>query len=123
MLSKLFTRFDRLCVKFEIYKVYTIGDCYVALGFADSSARDPGKEAIRMIRLAMSMIDIVRDVGQEVGFTGLNMRIGVHTGSFIGGIIGTDIVRYDIFGQDVLIANKMESTGVEGSINVSETTK
>ncbi len=39
------------------------------------------------------------------------MRIGIHTGSFIGGVIGTDIVRYDIYGKDVVIANKMESTG------------
>lgn len=39
------------------------------------------------------------------------MRIGVHTGSILGGIIGTKIVRYDIYGKDVLIANKMESTG------------
>jgi class 3 adenylate cyclase len=39
------------------------------------------------------------------------MRIGVHTGKIIGGVIGTDIVRYDIYGKDVVIANKMESTG------------
>jgi len=108
MLSKLFTRFDKLCVKNDIYKVYTIGDCYVALGFIDASARDPGKEAIKVIKMAVSMIDLVKEVGKEVNFTGLNMRIGIHTGKFIGGIIGTDIVRYDIYGQDVLIANKME---------------
>ena len=41
----------------------------------------------------------------------------------IGGIIGTDVVRYDIYGPDVLIANKMESNGAEGNINVSESTK
>jgi class 3 adenylate cyclase len=39
------------------------------------------------------------------------MRIGIHTGRIVGGIIGTKVVRYDIFGQDVLIANKMESNG------------
>lgn len=44
-------------------------------------------------------------------------------GSVIGGIIGIDIVRYDIYGRDVLIANKMESNGVTGNIMVSETTK
>lgn len=42
------------------------------------------------------------------------MRIGIHTGSIIGGIIGTNIVRYDIYGRDVLIANKMESNGKAG---------
>lgn len=47
----------------------------------------------------------------------------VSKGSLIGGIIGTDIVRYDIYGKDVVIANKMESNGVEGNIMISEATK
>ena len=51
------------------------------------------------------------------------MRIGIHTGQIYGGIIGTDIVRYDIYGQDVLIANKMESNGVEGRVMISENTR
>lgn len=51
------------------------------------------------------------------------MRIGVHTGTVFGAIIGTDVIRYDIFGNDVLIANKMESNGITGSIVVSESTK
>ena len=51
------------------------------------------------------------------------MRIGVHTGKLIGGVIGTDIIRFDIYGKDVRIANSMESGGEKGKINVSETTK
>ena len=51
------------------------------------------------------------------------MRIGIHTGEVIGGVTGTSIVRYDIYGPDVLIANKMESGGEAGRINVSDTTK
>jgi class 3 adenylate cyclase len=51
------------------------------------------------------------------------MRIGIHTGNIYGGIIGTEIVRYDIYGRDVLIANKMESGGQEGKIMISENTK
>ena len=51
------------------------------------------------------------------------MRIGIHTGNIIGGVIGTEIVRYDIYGRDVLIANKMESNGKSGDILVSNTTK
>jgi class 3 adenylate cyclase len=61
------------------------------------------------------------------------MRIGVHTvlafilfilkGNIIGGIIGTDILRYDIYGGDVVIANKMESNGIPGCICISEHTK
>lgn len=52
-----------------------------------------------------------------------NMRIGIHTGDIFGGVIGTDLVRFDIYGQDVVIANKMESGGAEGRINVSERTR
>ena len=51
------------------------------------------------------------------------MRIGIHTGTLMGGIIGTDIVRYDIFGIDVMIANKMESNSKPGKILISEATR
>jgi class 3 adenylate cyclase len=51
------------------------------------------------------------------------MRIGIHTGSIIGGVLGTEIVRYDIYGPDVLIANKMESKGERGKLQVSQSTK
>ena len=51
------------------------------------------------------------------------MRIGIHVGDVIAGIIGTNIVRYDIYGPDVLIANKMESGGEAGKINVSDSLK
>ena len=53
----------------------------------------------------------------------LNMRIGIHTGKIVAGIIGTKIARYDIFGVDVLVANKMESNGLPGRVVVSEDTK
>eukprot|EP00349_Pseudokeronopsis_sp_Brazil_P001741 CAMPEP_0202969716 /NCGR_PEP_ID=MMETSP1396-20130829/15587_1 /ASSEMBLY_ACC=CAM_ASM_000872 /TAXON_ID= /ORGANISM="Pseudokeronopsis sp., Strain Brazil" /LENGTH=76 /DNA_ID=CAMNT_0049697621 /DNA_START=127 /DNA_END=354 /DNA_ORIENTATION=+ len=72
------------------------------------------------------MIDIiseVRSASQDEKLNGLNMRIGIHTGKIVAGIIGTKIVRYDIFGQDVLIANKMESNGLPGQVVVSEQTK
>lgn len=51
------------------------------------------------------------------------MRIGIHTGDIYGGIVGTDIVRFDIYGEHVFCANKMESGGQPGHICVSETTK
>lgn len=51
------------------------------------------------------------------------MRIGVHTGRVVAGIIGSKVVRYDIFGEGVLIANKIESHGIPGKVCVSEDTK
>lgn len=51
------------------------------------------------------------------------MRIGIHTGTIIGGIVGTQIVRYDIYGSDVVVANKFEETGKTGEVHISEETK
>jgi class 3 adenylate cyclase len=79
MLSALFTKFDKVCVQFNLYKVYTIGDCYVVLSFIDATKRNPGNEALRMIHMAMSMINIIREVRKEIRFDGLDMRIGLHT--------------------------------------------
>ncbi len=79
MLSALFTKFDKACMMHNLYKVYTIGDCYVVLSFVDANKRDPGWEAIRMVRMALDMIRIIREVREEIKFDGLDMRIGLHT--------------------------------------------
>lgn len=56
MLGKLFTKFDKECHSKGCYKVYTIGDCYVAMGFTDSSKRNPPQEALNIIFLAMELV-------------------------------------------------------------------
>ena len=57
------------------------------------------------------MVKIIEIVRKKIGYNELNMRIGIHTGVVIGGIIGTEVVRYDIYGADNMIANDMESNG------------
>lgn len=72
------------------------------------------------------MIDIISEVrnqSENMDLKELDMRIGIHTGKFVAGIIGSKVVRYDIFGNGVLIANKMESNGQPGKVCVSEDTK
>ena len=121
MLSEMFTRFDKVCVVHKVYKVHTIGDCYVVMGHIGGENRDIVEECYNVLRMAQSMIGIIKDINQESG-SELNMRIGIHTGEIIAGITGTNVVRYDIYGPDVLIANKMESGGMSGRINVSDVT-
>jgi class 3 adenylate cyclase len=124
MLNKLFKTFDHLCVKNSVYKVHTIGDCYVILGFTNKGVdlkRDPAQESTNMINMALNMIRAIKKINRNNNLD-LNMRIGLHTGELIAGITGTNIVRYDIYGPDVDIANKMESGGQAGKINVSEVT-
>lgn len=119
MLSELFTNFDILCVTYDVFKVCTIGDCYVVMGYTGLEYRDPGSECSRLLEFAFAMIQAIKDLNTKHG-SELNMRIGLHLGEVIAGITGTNIVRYDIYGPDVLIANKMESGGQPGRINVSD---
>ncbi|CAK69401.1 unnamed protein product (macronuclear) [Paramecium tetraurelia] len=123
MLRNLFTEFDKQCLTQNTYKLYTIGDCYVALGIIDIRQRNPAQEAKNVVELGFGMIEIIRNVRQIIGFDGLDMRIGIHTGRVIAGILGTEIVRYDVYGADVMISNKMESNGEKGRVQVSEETK
>ena len=68
------------------------------------------------------MINIIQEVNVEHNMS-ISMRIGIHTGDVIAGITGKNIVRYDIYGNDVYIANSMESNGKAGHIAVSNATK
>ena len=122
MLSNLFTRFDKLCGEFDVYKVHTIGDCYVVMGDTGKLNRDYSLECINVMKMAYRMIDVIKEENRKHS-SDLNMRIGVHTGEVIAGVIGTNLVRYDIWGPDVLIANKMESNGTQGRVKISEDTK
>lgn len=85
--------------------------------------REPGLEAKNVVDMGLAMIEIIKRVRYELNLENLNMRIGIHTGHFHGGITGTDIVRYDIFGTDAIIANKMESNGEAARVMISENTK
>ena len=116
MLRNLFTDFDKSCLSFNVYKLYTIGDCYVILGLINANDRNPAEEAKNVVEMGFSMINIIQEVRKIIKFDELDMRIGIHTGRVIGGVIGTDIVRYDVYGSVVVIANKMESNGEKGRI-------
>ena len=78
-----------------------------------------------MIQVGFEMIEIIKNIREssvDPNLKNLDMRIGVHTGKIVGGIIGTKVVRYDIFGNDVLIANKMESNGADSQVIISDST-
>jgi len=90
------------------------------LGFIDGNIRDYEKEASNVVNFGLDMVNIIKEVSLKIDYTGLKMRIGIHTGNVYGGIIGKDIVRYDIYGKDVAISNKMESEGLVDNVAVSE---
>ena len=84
--------------------------------------RDPKQECVNVVMMAFEMKKVIEKVNDDY-FTTLDMRIGVHTGEIIGAVVGTNIVRYDVYGRDVLIAFKMEANSQPGRVNVSEAAK
>lgn len=117
-LGQIYTQFDQICHRLALYKVHTIGDCYVSMSATSNSPkRDTALEAYQMVCFALEMTRVMEQDSQ------LQMRVGVHEGDVVAGITGSKVVRYDIYGKDVLVANKMESNGQAGRINVSERVK
>jgi class 3 adenylate cyclase len=82
ILSEVFQEFDQMCVKLKVYKVYTVGDCYIALGFNNKSNDEEHQgatDADNIIKMSTAMIDIIQKKKEQINHPGLNMRIGVHT--------------------------------------------
>jgi adenylate cyclase len=130
LLSFLFSAFDELTDIHRVYKIQTIGDAYVLVGgfpFMEVSSEVGVKKAKaadfadRVICMAFDMLAVIAIVSREENF-GVEMRIGVHTGDIIAGVIGTKQLRFDIWGTDCLVANTMESSGCPSGITVSEAT-
>ncbi len=116
LLNILFSEFDRLSLDFGLEKIKTIGDAYmVAGGLTDRSLDHPRAAA----RMALGMIEASRSTSDLLGLP-LQLRIGIHTGPVVAGIIGTHRFIYDVWGDTVNTASRMESHGVPGEINVTE---
>ncbi|EKX73567.1 guanylyl cyclase, putative [Theileria equi strain WA] len=126
LLQKLFANFDRNTTQFGLYKLCTIGDAYVAVS---EPATEPTNEQTiindieGVLQMASSMLRIIKELRETFNIPGLNMRIGLHFGTSIGGVIGSGRLRYDLWGMDIYTANKIESHGVPGMICVSERLK
>lgn len=79
LLREVFTEFDKLCMEFQVYKLYTIGDCYVAMSLVDKYNRNITKEVSNVLSLAFSMIDVIMNIRQkDPNYRNFNMRIGIH---------------------------------------------
>jgi class 3 adenylate cyclase/CheY-like chemotaxis protein len=118
-LGKIFTTFDRLAAEAGVEKIKTIGDAFMAAAGIPEPQPD---HALRVARLAPRMMQAVKDVARE---TGLNLaaRIGIHSGPIVAGVIGTHKFAYDVWGDSVNTASRMESHSVTGRIHISDATR
>uniref|UniRef100_A0A182XBY3 guanylate cyclase n=1 Tax=Anopheles quadriannulatus TaxID=34691 RepID=A0A182XBY3_ANOQN len=119
MLENLYKHFDELCGFFDVYKVETIGDAYcVASGLHRASIYDAHKVAWMALRMIETCTLYNTHDGQHI-----KMRIGIHTGTVLAGVVGRKMPRYCLFGHNVTIANKFESGSEACKINISPTTR
>ena len=121
-INTCFEVFDRIMVKYGIEKIKTIGDAYMAAG----GLPVPEAAAVKnTVLAALEMQEFIRSRNaqmQEQGNHSFEMRAGIHTGPVVAGIVGTLKFQYDIWGDAVNTASRLESNGQVGKVNISEQT-
>lgn len=118
LLNDLFGRFDRLCEDTKCEKISTLGDCYYCVAGCPEPRAD---HAYCCIEMGLGMIKAIEQFCQEKKEM-VNMRVGVHTGTVLCGILGMRRFKFDVWSNDVNLANLMEQLGVAGKVHISEAT-
>jgi class 3 adenylate cyclase len=117
-----FEAFDQIIIKYKIEKIKTIGDSYMAAGGLPLPTTD---SAINTVLAALEMQTFIQAYGWQrraAGEPAFQMRIAIHTGPVVAGIVGIKKFQYDIWGDAVNTASRMESSGEVGRVNISHTT-
>lgn len=119
VLDGLFSRFDELAAECGVEKIKTIGDSYMAVAGAPEARPD---HAVAALTLAQRMLSALPEVCGPLQLP-LQMRVGLASGSVVAGVIGQQRILFDLWGDTVNIASRMESAGVPGRIQVSASTR
>jgi guanylate cyclase len=113
-----FKAFDQICDRYGIEKIKTIGDAYMAAGGIPIPSR---KAVSDCILAALDMAQFILQSNQDQS-SPFQMRVGIHTGPVVAGIVGVKKFQYDLWGDTVNTASRMESNGAVGKVNISQTT-
>ncbi|XP_037956727.1 soluble guanylate cyclase 88E [Teleopsis dalmanni] len=120
MLNAMYSIFDKLTERNTVYKVETIGDAYMVV--AGAPEKD-ANHAERVCDMALDMVEAITDLKDPSTGQHLRIRVGVHSGAVVAGIVGLKMPRYCLFGDTVNTASRMESTSAAMKVHVSESTK
>jgi len=116
-----FSKFDEIMEKYGLEKIKTVGDSYMCAGGLHEHKKD---HAFNMIHAALEIVDFVEESKKKnvQDQTRFDIRIGINTGPVVAGVVGTKKFAYDIWGDTVNIASRMESNSASGKINIGENT-
>jgi adenylate cyclase len=114
-LNTLFSEFDEMCERTQVEKIKTIGDAYMAVGGLPGTRAD---HPAAVAELALGMVEAIKGRNEDRGW---RVRIGIHTGPAVAGVIGTRKFVYDVWGDTVNVASRLESSAEPNQIHVSAT--
>ncbi|MES1260742.1 MAG: adenylate/guanylate cyclase domain-containing protein, partial [Acidobacteriota bacterium] len=118
-LNEYFTAFDEIVARYGLEKLKTIGDSYM---FASGLPAPRKSHAVDAVLAALEMVEVVKSLALKPGGTAWNIRVGLHSGPVVAGVVGIRKFAFDIWGNTVNFAARMESSGVPGKVNMSERT-
>jgi len=121
-LDKFFFHFDSVVEKYRIEKIKTIGDAYMCAGGIPEKNRTNPVEVVMAALEMQQYMNKLKETSLLEGMKYWDIRIGIHTGTVIAGVVGQKKLSYDIWGDTVNTASRMESSGEGGKINISGTT-
>lgn len=117
-LNDIFGRFDEIMEEMEVEKIETIGDAYMAACGLEKEMTNHAANCIRAAQMMQSFLE-ERNKSHEIKW---RMRVGINTGTVVAGVVGKKKFAYDLFGDTINIASRIESAGEVGKINISSST-
>jgi class 3 adenylate cyclase len=121
-IHECFSAFDRIMDKYGVEKIKTIGDAYMAAGGVPVPRASHAEDVVLAALEIRDFIQQGKELKIQKGLPFFEIRIGIHTGPIVAGIVGLKKFQYDIWGDTVNTASRMESSGEEGKVNISEVT-